>query len=203
MKKPITLSIITLILFSLACSLAQRIFTIASQERETADTTTRQSAEPIVYYTFWDKVEKVPPEGSIVILPNELILSPTQLGTPYSADTTSNLHSALNAVINDARNPWTSSSLDISDITINDGHADVVLRGDYFGVGDIVLIAARMQILLTIFADPSVQSATVTLNEKNIANLGISNSLEAQPDDYAYTRDEIETFMADHIFGIP
>lgn len=203
MKKPIILSIITLILFSFACSLAQSIFTTASQERETADPARKQTAEPIIYYTFWDKVEKVPPEGSIVILPNELILSPRQLGTRYSADTTFNLHSALNAVINDARNPWTSTSLDISDITINDGHADVVLRGDYFGVGDIVLIAARMQILLTIFADPSVQSATVTLNEKNIANLGISSSQEAKPDDYAYTRNEIENFMADHIFGIP
>ncbi len=138
-----------------------------------------------------------------MILPNELILSPTQLGTRYSADATSNLHTALNAVINDARNAWISSSLDISDITINDGHAHVALQGDYFGTGDIVLIAARMQILLTIFADPSVQSASVTLNEKNIANLGISNSREARPDDYSYTRNEIENFMADHIFGIP
>jgi hypothetical protein len=56
---------------------------------------------------------------------------------------------------------------------------------------------------LTIFADPSVQSATVRLNEKNIANLGISNSLEVQPDDYAYTRDEIENFMAVHTYRIP
>ena len=72
-------------------------------------------------------------------------------------------------MIHDARNLWTSSSLDISDITINDGHADVILQGDYFGTGDIVLIAARMQILLTVFADPSVQSASVKLNEKNVA----------------------------------
>lgn len=203
MKKSVTLFIITLILFSIACSLIQRLFTTASQGRETADPATKQTAEAIVYYCFWDKVEEVPPEGSIVILPNELILSPTQLDTPYRAETTSNLHSALNAVINDARNPWTGSSLDISDITFNDGHADVVLQGDYFGAGDIVLIAARMQILLTIFADPSVRSATVTLNEKNIANLGISNSQEARPDDYAYTRDEIENFMADHPYRLP
>jgi len=203
MKKSKTAAITILILCSLACSLTQRIFTTASQGLETADPETKQTAEPIVYYTFWDKMDKTPPEGSIVILPNELILSPTQLGTQYSADITTNLHSALNAVINDARNPWTSSSLDISDITINDGHADVVLQGDYFGTGDIVLIAARMQILLTIFADPSVQSASVTLNEKNIANLGISNSQEARPDNYSYTRNEIENFMADHIFGIP
>lgn len=203
MKNPKTAAIITLILFSIACELSQKIFTTISPETGVADNATKQTAEPIVYYTFWNKAENIPPEGSFVILPNELILSPTQLDTQYSADTTSNLHSALNAVINDARNQWTSSSLDISGITINDGHADVVLQGDYFGAGDIILIAARVQILMTIFADPSVQSATVTLNEKNIANLGISNSQEAKPDDYDYTRGEIENLMADHIYRTP
>jgi hypothetical protein len=203
MKKPIVLSLITLIFFSIACSLAQRTFSTASQERENPGIATRQITEPIVYYYFWDKLENIPPEGSIVILPDELILSPARLDDLYGPDPASNLHTALNAVINDSRNQWTSSSLEISDITVNDGHADVVLQGDYFGAGDIVLIAARIQILTTIFADPSVQSATVRLNEKNIANLGISNSQEAQPDDYAYTRDEIENFMADHVFGTP
>jgi hypothetical protein len=203
MKKPIVLSLITLILFSIACSLAQRTFSTASQERENPGTATSQITEPIVYYYFWDKLENIPPDGSIVILPNELILSPALLDDRYGADPAFNLRTALNAVINDSRNQWTSNSLEISDITVNDGHADVVLRGDYFGVGDIVLIAARIQILATIFADPSVQYATVRLNEKNIAKLGISNSQEAKPDEYAYTRYEFENFMADHMFGTP
>ncbi len=60
MKKSITAAITIFILFSLACSLTQSIFTTASQGWENTDTETKQSAEPIVYYTFWDKVDKSP-----------------------------------------------------------------------------------------------------------------------------------------------
>ncbi len=57
-----------------------------------------------------------------------------------------------------------------------------------------MLIASRMQILLTVFADASVQTATVTLNGVCIGNLGISHDSEIRPADYAYTRAEIEAF---------
>ncbi len=57
-----------------------------------------------------------------------------------------------------------------------------------------MLIAFRMQILMTVFADASVHTATVTLNGECIGNLGISHESEAMPANYAYTRAEIEAF---------
>jgi hypothetical protein len=79
----------------------------------------------------------------------------------------------------------------------------VVLQGEYFGVGDVTLIAARMQILLTLFANPAVMTASVTLNGDTIGNLGVSNSLNARPADYAFTRTEIETFMHENAYNSP
>ena len=72
----------------------------------------------------------------------------------------------------------------------------MVLQGEYFGVGDVTLIAARMQILMTIFANVSVKTAAVTLN-------GVSNSMDAKPADYIFTRYEIETFMKEHAYVSP
>jgi len=106
-------------------------------------------------------------------------------------------------MINDPRNAWTSTDVGITSITFREGAANVVLEGEFFGAGEVVLIAARAQILLTVFAEASVQTATITLNGKNIANLGISQSSQATPADYTYTRAEIETFMAENACRIP
>ncbi len=87
-----------------------------------------------------------------------------------------------------------SSDPAISEVTYDEGHADVVLQGEIPGAGDIVLIASRMQILMTVFTDASVQTATITLNGECIGNLGISHESEVMPADYVYARAEIEAF---------
>jgi len=114
-----------------------------------------------------------------------------------------NIGSALQTMINDPRNAWTSTDVGITSITFREGAANVVLEGEFFGAGEVVLIAARAQILLTVFAEASVQTATITLNGKNIANLGIRHSSQAKPADYTYTRAEIETFLAENDYRIP
>ena len=134
----------------------------------------------------------------MVILPDILMLAPTPSGTARGPDTAANLGSALQALIHDPHNAWTSSDLRISSNTFSQGSANVVLQGEFFAPGDIVLIAARMQFLMTVFAEASVQTATITLNGKNIANLGISHESQARPAGYAYPRAEIETFMAEN-----
>jgi hypothetical protein len=117
------------------------------------------------------------------------------------SDTTANLRSALEAVLNDERNYWRSSDLEITNITFSQGRVDVVLQGEYFGVAPVILTAARMQILLTLFADASVQTAAVTLNGDTIANIDAARL--GKPADYVYTRAEIETFIAEHIYVMP
>ena len=165
--------------------------------------TSLPTSEKIVYYYFVDIAKGVPLEGSVVIMPDAYILAPTLSDLKRSPDTAANLRAALEAVLNDGRNGWISSNLEIVDVAFGDGHANVVLQGEYFGVGDVTLIAASMQILMTVFANASVQTATVTLNGDTIGNLGVSISLNAKPADYVFTRTEIETFMSEHAYVSP
>lgn len=158
---------------------------------------------PIVYYYFVAIAGNTFPAGSVEIVPNVLILGPTLSDIARSPEAITNIRSALQAMLNDPRNVWTSDKVGLTEITFSEGHAAVVLQGEISGAGDVVLMAARMQILMTVFAEASVDMATVTLNGENIGNLGISQASEAKPADYAYTRAEIETFMAEHVYPRP
>jgi len=149
----------------------------------------------VSYYYFLPANSPVP-QGSVVIAPDTYILAPAKLDTPLNSDPAA-VAAALNAALDDPRNLWVSDKLEIAKITFNAGRADILLQGEMYGVGDVTLIAARMQILMTIFANPSVQSATVTFKGDTIGNWGISNSMEAKPADYIFTRVEIESFMAE------
>lgn len=159
-------------------------------------------SDRIVYYYFVQPAETPVPEGSVTVS-STYILAPTFSDTTYSTDTVDNLRTALEIVLSDSRNGWVSSELKIVDITFNDGHANMLLQGEYFGVGDVTLIAASMQILMTVFANPSVQTATVTLNGDTIGNLGVSNSMNAKSADYVFTRAEIEIFIEEHAYVVP
>ena len=136
-------------------------------------------------------------------MPDTYILAPTASDIAYSSDTAADLRAAMEAALQDDRNGWISSNVEVADVTFRDGHADMNLQGEYYGVGDVTLIAARMQIIMTVFANPSVQTASVTLNGDTIGNMGISMSLDAKPADYAFTRDEIETFINENMYVSP
>ena len=157
----------------------------------------------IVYYYFVATTENPRPKGSVVIMADTYILAPTTTDLIYGPDTVANLRVALEAVLGDGRNGWTSSNLEIIDVTFGDGHANLVLQGEYFGVGDITLIAAKMQILMSVFANASVHTATITLNGETIGNMGISNSINTKPADYVFTRAEVETFISEHSYIPP
>jgi hypothetical protein len=60
--------------------------------------------------------------------------------------------------------------LEIVEVTFGNGHADVVIQGEYFAMSDAQPCAASLQILMTVFANPSVQTASVTLNGAPIGN---------------------------------
>jgi hypothetical protein len=157
----------------------------------------------IVFYTFVPLTEAAFPEGSVVIMPETYILAPQLSESAYTPDTAADLRVALKAVLSDERNGWISSDVEIVSVAFSRGHADVVLQGEYYGVGSVTLIAARMQILLTIFANLAIETATVTLNGDTIGNLGIAHSLEAKVADYVFTRAEIEAFMAENMAVSP
>jgi spore germination protein GerM len=225
MNKPVLLFITAAVLFLIACnligSLAQNATPTTLPEQPTMGTPTPtpttlppttlpatatptvQPRELILYYYFVDTEVKSLPAKSVVILPDILVLAPVQAAIYRGPDISVNLQAALQEVLDDPSNAWTSTGLEINKITFKEGAVEAVLQGEYFGAGDIVLMAARAQILLTVFAEPAVQTAAITLNGDNIANLGISHSSEARPADYAYTRAEIEAFIAENVYKGP
>jgi hypothetical protein len=139
------------------------------------------------------------PEGSVTIS-STYLLAPAYSDIAYSPETVDNLIKALEIALNDSRNGWQSSKLNIVDLTFDGAHANVGLQGEYFGVGDVTLIAASMQLLMTVFANPFVQTATITLNGDTIGNLGVSNSMNAKSADHVFTRAEIEAFIIEHAY---
>ena len=167
-----------------------------------ANSSIRRS-ERIIYYFFVDVEDYPYPQGSVVVMKDTYILAPIRSEVTSSNDTAADLRQALQAALYDSRNGWESGDLEIVDVTFEEGHAAITLQGDYFGVGDITLITARMQILMTVFANPSVQTTTVTLNGDTIDNLGVSNSMYASPADYVFTRFDIETYMTENAYESP
>lgn len=157
----------------------------------------------MVYYYFVNLANYAPPQGSVVITPDNLVLAPTQLDIVYGSDVAADLRSALDAVLKDERNYWLSNKLQINQISYSGGYVNVVVEGEYYAVAPVVLTAARAQILMTLFSNPAVQSATVMINGDNISNIAISHSMDAKPASYAYTRAEIESFMAENAYVIP
>jgi len=215
MKRFLILLAIVLALFIFACNLT-RVPTTTPTELPATESASPKPANlpatdgpsvlppvPIVYYYFVEIEAKSPPAGSVVVFPDIYILGPTLSDKARSPDTVTNISSALQAMLNDPRNQWISTGVGITSISFTEGAANVVLEGEYFGVGDVTLIAARDQILLTVFAEDAVQTATITLNGKNIANMGVSHSSQAKPEDYTYTRAEIKAFMEENAYGVP
>ncbi|MBN2587790.1 MAG: hypothetical protein JXR55_10900, partial [Candidatus Fermentibacteraceae bacterium] len=146
------------------------------------------------YYRFAGAGDVPCPDGSLTILEDELILVPAEMNSDSLPDTASRITMALQYMMDDTCNAWTGEDLSIAGVSFVDGHADVRLEGSIYGPGDIVLVAARMQVLLTVFADAGVRTATVTIDGDCIGNLGISHESEEKPADYIFTREEIEVF---------
>ncbi len=161
------------------------------------------SAEQIIYYYFVNPKEVPYPAGSIVVMSETYILAPILSDAAFASEPAADLKSALEAALKDSRNGWMGDRIEIVNLTFSEGHADIVLQGEYFGVGDVTLIAASQQILLTVFANANVQTATVTLNGDTVGNMGVSNSMNAKSADYAFTRAEIETYMSEHAYELP
>jgi hypothetical protein len=153
-----------------------------------------QSTAPIIYYRFAEAGGGPFPDGSLTLLENELILVPEEINADSVQDTALRITMALQSMMDDTCNAWTGEDLFIAGVSFGDGHADVRLQGSICGPGDIVLVAARMQVLLTVFADTRVQTATVTIDGECIGNLGISHESEAEPADHIFTREDIEVF---------
>ena len=153
-------------------------------------------SERIVYYYSVSQAEEPIPEGTVFIAGQPL--APAYTDETHTADTAADLRTALEIVLNDCRNIWLSSALEIMEVTFGNGHANIILQGEYYAAGGGPLWTGSRQILMTMFANPAVQTASVSVNGGAVTNMGISNGRDALPADYVYTRAEIEKLMKEN-----
>jgi hypothetical protein len=161
-------------------------------------------AERIVYYYVMWQPENPIPEGTVHAIH---LFAPAYTDETFTSDTATDLRRALEIILHeDSRRVWYSSDLEIVDVTFGNGHADVVLQGEYLAAGDAQPCAASLQILMTVFANPAVQTAAVTLNERAIGGLCIFRAGDPpliQTVDDVYARAEIETYMKENAYVSP
>jgi hypothetical protein len=141
----------------------------------------------VYYYPVWPEAGPTP-EGTVYAV---YFFAPAYTDETFTLDTAADLRRALEIILHeDSRRVWGSSDLEIVQVTFHNGHADVVIEGEFLAAGGAQLMGASSQILLTVFANPSVQTATISLNGDTIGNLGKSGPEEPLPDGYVYKRGE-------------
>ena len=161
-------------------------------------------SERIVYYYPVQYAETPIPEGTIHAVH---LFAPAYTDETYTSDTAADLRTALEIILHqDSRRIWYSSDLEIVDVTFRNHHADVVLQGEYLAAGDAQPCAASLQILMTVFANPSIRTAAVTLNGHAIGGLCIFRGGDPpliQTVNDVYTRAVIETYMKENAYVSP
>jgi hypothetical protein len=158
----------------------------------------------VYYYPVWSERDPIP-EGTVRAVH---LFAPAYTDETFTSDTAADLRRALEIILHeDSRRVWDSSDLEIVEITFSNGHADVVLQGEYFAMGDAQPCAASLQILMTVFANPSVQTATVTLNGPgpigNRCFFGPPTPPIIPTIDGVYARADIETYLEEHAYVSP
>lgn len=156
----------------------------------------------VYYYPVWDQQGPVPAGTVRALYP----FAPAYTDETFTSDTAADLRRALEIILHeDSRRVWDSSDLEIVEVTFRNGHADVIIEGEYFALGDAQPCAAGLQILMTVFANPSVQTATVTLNG---GLLGVCIFRDGDPPllqtvNGAHTRTVIEAYMQENAYISP
>jgi hypothetical protein len=148
---------------------------------------------PITYYviTYWSAApEEVKGERNILV--------PLVLSGQRTDDPAANIRAGLQAIFDHPESQPEFSNFSITSITVTADHAVVEI------VGVIPLDYEPFQLdypwlfLLTIFNEPAIQTAVVTLNSECVGNL----SIEGCPADQVYTRAEVEAYRIANEFGV-
>jgi hypothetical protein len=162
-------------------------------------------SERIVYYHFVSTGQGPAPEGTIHAI---FLFAPAYTDETFTSDTAADLRRALEIILHeDSRRVWDTSDLEIVDVTFHNGHAAVVIEGEYFAAGDAQPCAGGLQILMTVFANPSVQTAKVSLNGGttigNLCFFGAPTPPIIPHVNGVYARADIETYMEENAYVSP
>lgn len=159
------------------------------------DPTERDTAGAVNYWRFiW--LDSGQPEGAWVELFPMAYLERVESNAAAGADPAENIGSALQRIIDTPDDRlWETDNMTVDDVRVEGTAAIVTLSGDVMFVGGAVAAGAKMQLAMTVFEQPGIETVLITLNGANIANLVIDHPSQEKPDDFVYTRDSFADYL--------
>jgi LysM repeat protein len=123
---------------------------------------------------------------------------PLRTGFAFAQEPATNIHASLSPLLampstevgeSGYVNYLGGQGLWISSLSVSNGHADLVLGGTFMLIGTCVDPQIEAQILLSVFADPRISTAYITVNGQNLKQM-VDMSGQTGPD-AIYTRSDI------------
>jgi|GEM_PF-5126405 len=153
----------------------------------------RSSSDMIVYWLGSDN----PINSSSIEVGCETYLTPYETGTPRSDNPEDDIRTALTMLFNlqdeglrSERNYWNEYGLTVGDVSISNGRAEVEILGEGFLLGGTCSDPEIIdQMLFVVFADPSVQTAFITVDGENLAQFSDMSGLSGA--DATFSRDRL------------
>lgn len=142
---------------------------------------------PIVYWRFASILDVTPTDEDIVIF-GLGILRRVETTTARTGIPSSDLQTSIQGMMN-SQNVWTVENVVIESVIVEGDMVTVRLSGTISAVGGAILSIVPTQFQLTVFEEPGINRALITLNGQNIANIGISHSSQAVADNVPFTRE--------------
>lgn len=125
----------------------------------------------------------------------ETFLTPIETETAQSDDAAQNIEQALDALFTNSadapyRNWWQPYSMSINEITVDDTQfAEISLSGDFLLIGTCGDAEIEAQILYTIFANSTIETARIMIDGENLAQ---TVDMSGQSDENTiFTRDDV------------
>ena len=185
-----TLMLITGLML-MACNLSAPDTQPAIEATATPDKSVEEQTGNIIFWQSLGIGEVTPTEDDIVII-EQIVLRRMETAIASTGNPVDDIEQSLQMMLG-SHNLWNSESLTIDSVEFSDSQATIHLGGRIQAPGDIVLIAARQQMLLTLFEIPQVDSILMTVSGLHIMNIGISHDSQAVPDNHALSREVFYT----------
>ena len=152
---------------------------------------TRTSDRPITYWRLiW--LDSGLPEADMIALTSQVVLDRVETQIRAGADPAENIRTALQLIIDTPEDRlWLTDGMTIDEVSVQESAAVVRLSGHINVIGGLVGLGTEVQLAMTVFEQPGIETALITFNGLNIANLVVDHESQLQPEDFVYTRADL------------
>ena len=151
----------------------------------------RSSGRSITYWRLiW--LDSGLPEDDMIVLTSNVVLDRVVTDVSAGTDPADNIRLALQSIIESPEDRlWETEGMTIDEVTVDGSAATVRLSGHINVIGGLVAFGTQVQFAMTVFEQPDVETALITFNGQNIANLVVDHESQRKPEDFVYTRADL------------